>query len=134
MPFCSQYARIESPLSSRSCTIILHWLSRHCLLISISSFISSLTSVKFTPQNSNCTYLEFWGVIIPIYYLIFWRVIVEGWSLCGYPKKLKTFTSKPTKNSTKKQKKSCPINGMWKSTYFTSMTEKKEALNFKTWS
>lgn len=49
-------------------------------------------------------------------------------------KKLKTFTSKPTKNSTKKQKKSCPINGMWKSTYFTSMTEKKEALNFKTWS
>ena len=35
---------------------------------------------------------------------------------------------------TKKQKKSCPINGMWKSTHFTSMIEKKEALNFKTWS
>lgn len=55
-------------------------------------------------------------------------------ALLPAPKKLKTFTSKPTKNSTKKQKKSCPINGMWKSTYFTSMTEKKEALNFKTWS
>ena len=55
-------------------------------------------------------------------------------ALLPAPKKLKTFTSKPTKNSTKKQKKSCPINGMWKSTRFTSMTEKKEALNFKTWS